>query len=30
MAWAIVTEAGTPYLRCESIAAGATSAIKAC
>jgi len=30
MAWAIVTAAGTPYLRCEAIAPGATWLMKAC
>src|SRR5262249_4630655 len=30
MAWAIVTEAGTPYLRCAAMAPGATRLMKAC
>jgi hypothetical protein len=30
MAWAIVTDAGTPYSRCAAIAPGAISPMKAC
>ena len=30
MAWAIVTDAGTPYLRCAAIAPGAISPMNAC
>ena len=30
MAWAIVTEAGTPYLRCAAIAPGAILLMNAC